>query len=131
MRLHRRPLIGNMNNHNHFRDGLAELGSQGRALRAMIPDVYQDFSEMDRAAMASNALDGKHKELLVMAIGVAVRCDGCIAAHARGAVAAGASKQEAAEAIGVSILMQGGPATVYGARAYAAFCEFADADVTV
>jgi hypothetical protein len=23
--------------------------------------------------------------------------------------------------------MQGGPATIYGARAYAAFCEFADA----
>jgi AhpD family alkylhydroperoxidase len=120
-----------MSNDNHFRDGLAELGSQGRALRAMIPDVYRGFTEMDRAAMASNALDKKHKELIAMAIGVAVRCDGCIAAHARGAFAAGASKQEAAEAIGVSILMQGGPATVYGARAYAAFCEFADADVTV
>jgi hypothetical protein len=43
------------------------------------------------------------------------------------AAAAGASKHEAAEAIGVGIMMQGGPATVYGARAYAAFCEFADA----
>jgi AhpD family alkylhydroperoxidase len=131
MRPHRRALTSDMSNDNHFRDGLAELGSQGRALRAMIPDVYRGFTEMDRAAMASNALDKKHKELIAMAIGVAVRCDGCIAAHARGAFAAGASKQEAAEAIGVSILMQGGPATVYGARAYAAFCEFADADVTV
>jgi hypothetical protein len=34
-----------MSNHNRFRDGLAELGSQGRALRAMIPDVYRGFSE--------------------------------------------------------------------------------------
>ncbi len=40
---------------------------------------------------------------------------------------AGASKEEAAEAIGVSIMMHGGPATIYGARAYDAFCEFADA----
>lgn len=38
-----------------------------------------------------------------------------------------ASKQEAADAIGVAIMMHGGPGTVYGARAFAAFCEFADA----
>ena len=62
-----------------------------------------------------------------MAIGVVAGCDGCIASHAQGAVRAGASKEEAAEAIGVSILMHGGPATIYGARAYEAFCEFADA----
>jgi len=35
--------------------------------------------------------------------------------------------EEAAEAIGVTFLMHGGPATIYGARAYDAFCEFADA----
>ena len=40
---------------------------------------------------------------------------------------AGATKQEAAEAIGVTFLMNGGPATIYGPRAYAAFCEFHDA----
>jgi alkylhydroperoxidase/carboxymuconolactone decarboxylase family protein YurZ len=53
-------------------------------------------------------------------------CDGCIASHARGAAKAGATTKEAAEAIGVAILMHGGPATVYGARAYAAFCEFTE-----
>jgi len=63
-----------------------------------------------------------------MAIGVIERCDGCIAAHAQGAARAGATRQEAAEAIGVTILMNGGPATIYGPRAYDAFCEFAPAD---
>ena len=43
------------------------------------------------------------------------------------AVRAGATREEAAEAIGVTFFMQGGPATIYGARAFAAFCEFADA----
>ena len=75
-------------------------------------------------AFQENSNDGKIKELMALIIGVVDRCDGCIAAHARGAVLAGASKEEAAEAIGVSFLMQGGPATVYGARAYDAFCEF-------
>jgi hypothetical protein len=31
----------------------------------------------------------------------------------------------------VTILMQGGPATIYAPRAYAAFCEFEDAAGTV
>ena len=44
-------------------------------------------------------------------------------------VCAGATKQETAEAIGVTFLMNGGPATIYGPRAYDAFCEFADADI--
>ncbi len=37
---------------------------------------------------------------------------------------AGATAEEVAEAIGVTFLMAGGPATVYGPRAYDAFCEF-------
>lgn len=84
------------------------------------------FGELSRAALAGGALEAKVKELLAMAIGVVHGCDGCIASHARGAARAGATKQEAAEAIGVSIMMHGGPATIYGARAYAAFCEFTD-----
>jgi AhpD family alkylhydroperoxidase len=77
-------------------------------------------------ALAAGAVESKVKELMAMTIGVVLGCDGCIASHARGAVRAGATKQEAAEMIGVSIMMHGGPATIYGARAYAAFCEFAD-----
>jgi AhpD family alkylhydroperoxidase len=68
------------------------------------------------------------KELIALAIGVVHGCDGCIASHARAAAEAGASKQQAAEAIGVTFLMHGGPATIYGAQAYTAFCEFLDAE---
>ncbi|TXI40363.1 MAG: carboxymuconolactone decarboxylase family protein [Mycobacterium sp.] len=113
--------------HNHYTGLLGELNPQHRALRQMIPDVYKGFGELSRAALSPGALDTKTKELIAMTIGVVHGCDGCIASHARGAARAGATKQEAAEAIGVSILMHGGPATIYGARAYSAFCEFADA----
>ncbi len=92
----------------------------------MIPGVYAGFGEMSKAAMSSGALDAKYKELIALAIGVVHGCDGCIASHAKAAVRAGASKEEAAEAVGVSIMMHGGPATIYGARAYDAFSEFAD-----
>ena len=93
----------------------------------MIPEVYDGFGALSRAAMGTGALEAKVKELMAMVIGVVQGCDGCIASHARGAVRAGATRQEAAEVIGVSIMMHGGPATIYGARAYTAFCEFADA----
>jgi AhpD family alkylhydroperoxidase len=121
-------LISNVIEHNQH--VLNDLNPQGRALREMIPEVYRGFAEMSTAVLSPGALDRKVKELMALAIGVVHRCDGCIAAHARGAVLAGASKEEAAEAIGVSFLMQGGPATVYGARAYDAFCEFAAAHAT-
>lgn len=117
--------------HNHHQELLNDLSPQGRALREMIPEVYRGFGEMSTAVLTTGALDRKVKELMALVIGVVHRCDGCIAAHARGAVLAGASKEEAAEAIGVSFLMQGGLATVYGARAYDAFCEFAAAHATV
>jgi AhpD family alkylhydroperoxidase len=106
---------------------LDELSPLGRNLRKAIPDVYKGFGELHHAAFAEGALDTRTKELMAFAIGVSQRCDGCIASHARGAVKAGATKQEAAEAIGVTYLMNGGPATIYGPRAYAAFCEFYDA----
>jgi AhpD family alkylhydroperoxidase len=115
-----------MNAHSHH-DVLNDLNPKHRALRQMIPDVYRGFADMSNGALASGALEKKFKELIALAIGVVAGCDGCIASHAQGAVRAGASKEEAAEAIGVSILMHGGPATIYGARAYDAFCEFADA----
>lgn len=113
--------------HSHGTGVLEELAPLGRDLRQAIPDVYAGFGSLHKAALSDGALDGRTKELIALAIGVATRCDGCIASHARGAVRAGATKQEAAEAIGVAFLMVGGPATVYGPRAYAAFCEHHDA----
>jgi AhpD family alkylhydroperoxidase len=101
-----------------------ELREPTRQLRQAIPAIYQGFAQLHQAALAAGALDAKTKELIALAIAVSTQCDGCIAAHARGAARKGATPQEAAEAIGVAILMSGGPATVYGPRAFAAFQEF-------
>jgi len=112
--------------HGHGQDVLDELNPLHRELRRAVPDVYRGFGALHHAAFAPGALDARTKELIALAIGVVEGCDGCIASHAQAAAKAGASKQEAAEAIGVTFLMKGGPATIYGPRAYSAFCEFAD-----
>lgn len=109
---------------SYGKDIQSELRPHTRELRRMIPDVYQGFGALHDAALADGALDSRTKELIALAIAVSTECDGCIAAHAHAAVRHGASLEEAAEAIGVSILMSGGPATIYGPRAFAAFSEF-------
>jgi AhpD family alkylhydroperoxidase len=119
-----------MSEHNQHHEVLTDLNPKHRALRKMIPDVYRGFAEISGAALTPGALESKTKELIALAIGVVAGCDGCIASHAQGAAGAGATKEEAAEAIGVTFLMHGGPATIYGARAYEAFCEFADTEAS-
>jgi AhpD family alkylhydroperoxidase len=116
-----------MTDHAHGKAVLDELNPLHRELRRAVPDVYAGFGALHKAAFTPGALDGKTKELIALAIGVVEGCDGCIASHAQAAARAGATRQEAAEAIGVTFLMKGGPATIYGPRAYSAFCEFADA----
>lgn len=118
-----------MTHSEHGKDVLQELSPLHRELRRAIPDVYKGFGELHKAAFTPGELDAKTKELIALAIGVVEGCDGCIASHAQAAARAGATRQEAAEAIGVTFLMKGGPATIYGPRAYDAFCGFAD-DIT-
>lgn len=116
-----------LSGHGHGQTVLDELSPLHRELRRAVPEVYRGFRELHTAAFAPGDLDTKTKELIALAIGVVEGCDGCIASHAQAAVRAGATRQEAAEAIGVTFLMNGGPATIYGPRAYSAVCEFAAA----
>jgi AhpD family alkylhydroperoxidase len=97
----------------------------GRELRRAIPDTYRAYAQLHGAVLEPGALDTGTKELIALAIAVTRECDGCIAAHAEGAARSGATAEQVAEAIGVAILMNGGPATVFGPRAFAAFREFA------
>jgi AhpD family alkylhydroperoxidase len=106
------------------KDVQEELRPHARELRRMIPDVYKGFTALHDSALRDGVLDTKTKELIALALAIGSECDGCIAAHAHAAVLHGASLAEAAETVGVTFLMHGGPATIYGPRAYAAFSEF-------
>lgn len=94
---------------------------------ASAPEAMRAFCALSIAATAPSALDQKTRELMALAIGIAVRCDGCVAFHTRTAIKRGASRQEIAETGALAVYMGGGPAAVYGADARRAFDEFAAA----
>jgi AhpD family alkylhydroperoxidase len=109
----------------HYHQVAADLRVPTRALRQAIPETWAGFAQVHQSAMADGALPTKVKELMALVVGVVKHCDGCVAYHARGAAAAGATEDEVAEALGVALLMEGGPASVWAPRALEAFREFA------
>ena len=109
----------------HPLEVIGDIRDPARELREQIPDVWSGYVSMQRAAMADGALPAKFKELIALAIAATRECDGCIASHALGASRRGATAEEVAEAMGVVISMNGGPGTVWGPRAFAAFREVA------
>lgn len=112
----------------HYRDVAADLREPTKSLRNASPDVWAGFGALHQAAVVDGALPAKTKELMALVVAVVKQCDGCIAYHAKAAVARGATAEECAEALGVALLMDGGTASVYGPRAFAAFQEFAGTD---
>lgn len=103
---------------------IEELRLPTRELRNAAPDAWAGFGQMHDAALADGVLSARVKELMALLIAVVKQCDGCIAYHAKAAARHGATSEEVAETLSVALLMDGGPATVYGPRAWAAFQEF-------
>ena len=109
----------------HAHDVVDELRGPTRSLREAAPAAWEGFAKLHGAAVADGVLSARVKELMALAIAVVKACDGCIAYHAKAAARSGATPEEVAEALSVALLMDGGTATVYGPRAWAAFEEFA------
>jgi AhpD family alkylhydroperoxidase len=112
-------ILGMENMHN-IRE---ELRQPSLDLHELIPEVMKNYASLSKAAMAEGQLSVATKELLALVISVTRECDGCIVAHARGALRAGVTRQEVAEALGVAISMNGGPGTVWGPRALRIYDE--------
>ena len=87
----------------------------------------QAFSELAKTATADGALYKKTKELIALAIGVSQRCDGCIGFHAKALKDLGATRDEIAEVMAMTVYMGGGPALMYAADALRAYDQFAEA----
>lgn len=111
----------------NYRELTQQVSARLATLRSSTPEVMKAFNELGRAATAPGALDPKTKELIALALSVAVRCDPCIGFHAKALAKLGATRQELDEMLGVTTYMGGGPSLMYAANAMAAFDEFSRA----
>jgi AhpD family alkylhydroperoxidase len=100
------------------------LSAQLRNLRGGVPEVMKAFSAIAQMALAPKALDAKTKELIALAISIAIRCDDCIAFHVKAAVERGATPEEISETLGMAIFMGAGPSVMYASHAFAALQQF-------
>ena len=101
-----------------------ELKGLMRSLRGDTTDVMKAFSGLAQAALVPKALDIKTKELVAIAISVAIRCDDCIAFHVKAAMEHGATRQEVIDVLGMAIYMGAGPSVMYASHAIEAFEQF-------
>ncbi len=114
----------------HYPAYFDQLTGLMNALGKEIPGPMAGFGQLHKESMTDGALSAKFKELMALAIAITVRCDGCIAYHVHDALRSGATRPEIAEAIGVAILMGGGPSAIYGSEALMALEQFETAGVS-
>src|SRR4051794_25652558 len=112
----------NSNAANYFENNASAM----RPVRASMSELVKAFGAMHQAAMQDGALTVAEKELMAMAIGLAVRCENCVYAHVSAAVKAGATREQILEAAGVAVLMQGGPTYTYLPRVVEALDAIAE-----
>ncbi|MBI1416694.1 MAG: carboxymuconolactone decarboxylase family protein [Limimaricola sp.] len=100
---------------------LAETSAHLDSFRVLHPDAGKGFTALHHGTMKAGALTAKEKEFIALAIGVSSRCADCIGFHVRAAIRLGATREEVVEAVGVAVMMGGGPAYMYVAKAMEAF----------
>jgi AhpD family alkylhydroperoxidase len=96
---------------------VATVGELGK----LSPDTVRGYATLGAAGAKTDHLDAKTRELIALAVAVALRCDGCIAVHAEAARKLGVRKEQIAEALGVAVAISAGAAVVYSTRTLDAF----------
>ena len=97
-------------------------------MRALAPADYEAWANLNRIiGRTDGAVPRKYRELIAVAVATAVQCPFCIEAHATGAKAAGASREEIVEATLVASAIRAGAATMHGTMALKFFDQSSDA----
>lgn len=107
-----------------YRDRLRRNAAAGRKLRDHQPELHASYWRTHELAMEAGALDRRTKELIGLALVVAMQCEVCIAFHVRDCLAAGATREEIYEALNVTVMQGSGPAMVYAGYAVEALDEY-------
>ena len=104
---------------------IEDFGKAMGQMKAQTPDLVSGFGGLFAKVMKDGALDLKCKELIALAVGLAVRCKPCIYMHTQKALQAGATREQILEAASVVVMMGGGPAYTHVPEVMKALDELA------
>jgi AhpD family alkylhydroperoxidase len=91
-----------------------DMDEKLKAMAAQLPDVMDAHSRFRSEVVKDGALSAKTKELMMVGIALALRCEYCLWKHVPEAIKLGATREEILESVSIAILMAGGPAIAYG-----------------
>jgi AhpD family alkylhydroperoxidase len=111
-----------------YHERMQHVRSYTSQLSQALPDLMKNFYALSKSSSTPGELDAKTKELIALAISVAIHCDDCIAFHTHSALKAGATKAEIQETLGVAVFMGGGPALMYATHVMEAVEEMQQPD---
>lgn len=106
-----------------YKEELSTLRKDLQELMKNAPEL-KTFGEYVMISESTAVLDEKTKELMSVAMAVALRCEPCIMWHIDAALKIGAKKEEIIDAVKVAVAMGGGPAMMYAIKAYEILNEY-------
>ena len=107
----------------NWTDKLSATRAGLRTLNGAIPETSRAFGGLGKAVKEGGVLDFKTKEFVALGIAIATHCEDCIALHVQALIRVGASREEVADVLAMTIQMGGGPAMMYAAKAMECYDE--------
>lgn len=107
-----------------FKGLLDQLETMKGEVASQDPEFLAAWTQLSQQAKKEGALSTKTKELICVALGLAARCNYCIASHVKKSVELGATRSEIIEAGFVAVSMGGGPSLAYLTQVIEACDEF-------
>lgn len=88
-----------------------------RALQEHAPGMNEAWRAFNSAIFRTETrLPAKYKELIALGVALTTQCPGCLRAHTKAAIAAGATSEELAEATHIAAALRAGGAMFHSAE---------------
>ena len=86
-------------------------------MKKLAPAEFDAWLGLDKIVARDGAIPRKYRELLAIAVACTTQCPYCLEAHAKGAKAAGATREEIVEASLIAAALRAGAAATHGTMA--------------
>jgi AhpD family alkylhydroperoxidase len=100
-----------------YKDVYGQVPDWAETISEVMPEFLEPWLQIRSKVIADGALPRKVKELILLGINLVRRYPSGIETHTRGALDAGATKEEVMDAIATAIISSAAPALYNGPRA--------------